>query len=45
MGVTAHHLDNAFAAIDARAGGLEAYLASLGAGDARLSRLCGKLLV
>ena len=45
MGVTAHHLDIAFAAIDARAGGLEPYLASLGAGDARLSRLRGKLLV
>ncbi len=45
MGVSAHHLDIAFAALGTRAGGLEPYLASLGVGETRLSRLRGKLLV
>ena len=44
MGVTAGHLDAAFAAIDARAGGLEPYLATLGVDAARLGRLHAKLL-
>ena len=44
MGVTAGHLDAAFHAIDAEAGGLEPYLATLGVGPGRLGRLRAKLL-
>ena len=44
MGVTAGHLQIAFSAIDARAGGLAPYLVALGADEARLSRLRAKLL-
>ena len=44
MGVSAGHLDLAFAAIEAQAGGLAAYLAALGADAARLSRLRSRLL-
>ncbi len=44
MGVSAGHLDLAFAAIDERAGGLERYLATLDVDARRLERLRGKLL-
>ena len=44
LGVSAHHLDLAFAAIDAREGGLESYLTRLGATAARLERLRTRLL-
>ena len=44
MGVTAGHLDAAFTAIDAHAGGLEPYLAMLGADAGRLGRLRARLL-
>ena len=45
LGVSAPHLELAFAAIEERAGGLAPYLAELGAGEARLSRLRDRLLV
>ncbi len=45
MGVTASHLEIAFAAVDARMGGLTPYLAALGVDEARLSRLRSTLLV
>ena len=44
MGVTAAHLELAFAAIDAAAGSLAAYLAGLGVDAARLQRLRRRLL-
>ena len=44
MGVSASHLELAFTTIDERAGGLEPYLAALGADAARLERLRAKLL-
>ncbi len=44
MGVTASHLDLAFAAIEARSGGVEPYLAWLGVDGRRLSRVRAKLL-
>ncbi|WP_174299300.1 tyrosine-protein phosphatase [Caulobacter sp. S45] len=44
MGVTGGHLDVALASLDIRTGGLEPYLASLGVGQDRLSRLCARLL-
>ncbi len=44
LGVRSTHLDLAFAAIDARPGGLEGYLAALGVDPPRLERLCGRLL-
>ena len=45
MGVTASHLDLAFAAIEARSGGLAPYLAMLGVDAPRLARLRARLLV
>ena len=45
MGVTASHLDLAFAAIEARSGGLASYLATLGVDEPRLARLRAGLLV
>ncbi len=44
MGVSADHLDLAFAAMDARGGGLKPYLASIGVDAPRLRRLRSKLL-
>jgi protein tyrosine/serine phosphatase len=44
MGVSAAHLDLAFAAIGVQAGGLADYLAQLGVDDARVDRLRTKLL-
>ena len=44
LGVSGHHLDAACAAIDARCGGMEGYLATLGVDTARLGRLRGALL-
>ncbi len=44
MGVTAAHLDIAFAAIDSEAGSLDAYLATLGVDAARRQRLRARLL-
>ena len=44
MGVSAAHLDLAFAAMEAQAGGLTAYLGQLGVDDARLDRLRARLL-
>ncbi len=45
MGVSATHLDIAFDAINAEAGSLHAYLATLGVDAARLQRLRARLLV
>ena len=45
MGVSARHLDLAFGAIATETGGLDGYLAGLGAGTPRLERLRARLLV